>query len=75
MCHGEEIEVAHLPDHVVHEEVVRALSDVRPGVTEKKQIEDALRRNLGNRQSAARELHMHRTTLWRKMKEYGIRGQ
>ena len=35
-------------------------------------IRETLERKAGNRQKAARELGMHRTTLWRKMKKYGL---
>ena len=71
MCHGEEILPQHLPPAVTREG-----SRVN-GVTPKKKDErevilDALRRNQGNRTQAAKELGIHRTTLWRKAKSYGI---
>lgn len=39
---------------------------------EKKKILASLMRNNGSRTLAARELHWGRSTLWRKMKQYGI---
>ena len=36
-------------------------------------IEKALMKYLGNRVKAAKELGIDRTTLWRKMKRYGLR--
>ena len=39
---------------------------------EREIIIETLRRNGGNRARAATELGMHRTTLWRKIKSYGI---
>jgi len=40
--------------------------------TERQQITECLRRNLWNIPRAARELGMHRTTLWRKVKRMKI---
>jgi DNA-binding NtrC family response regulator len=39
---------------------------------ERQVIEDALIRHHWNREQAAAELRMSRTTLWRKMREYGL---
>ncbi|NIS15715.1 MAG: hypothetical protein GWO41_05490 [candidate division Zixibacteria bacterium] len=41
--------------------------------SEKKIIQEALQRNNGNKTRTARELGVHRSTLWRKIKTYGIR--
>ncbi len=40
--------------------------------TEKRAIDEALRRNPKNLKHAARELNISRTTLWRKMKKHGL---
>jgi DNA-binding NtrC family response regulator len=40
---------------------------------ERTTIQSALRRNRGNRSRAASELGIHRSTLIRKLKRYGIR--
>jgi PAS domain S-box-containing protein len=71
MCQGEEILVEHLPEHIVNE------SQSSGGVAydetkERDVILETLRRHGGNRARAARELGMHRTTLWRKLKSYGV---
>jgi PAS domain S-box-containing protein len=68
MCDGEELRPEHLPEHLV---VGVELSGVRPDRrSERRMIEDALKRHGGNRSAAAEELRMHRTTLWRKLKTY-----
>ncbi len=46
----------------------------QPAADERSAIVDALERTGGARTAAARQLGMSRTTLWRKMKEYGIDG-
>jgi PAS domain S-box-containing protein len=71
MCQSDEICVEHLPHHIVEE------SEIQNGFVadpkhEKEVIEEALKRHHGNRASVADELGMHRSTLWRKMKSYGI---
>ena len=40
--------------------------------SEKEVIAEALHRHRGNRSRVAEELGMHRSTLWRKMKIYGL---
>jgi transcriptional regulator with PAS, ATPase and Fis domain len=71
MCHGEEIEPAHLPSHIVNE--TAAVNGIVVGAQNEKQvILEALQRNHGNRTRAAEELGVHRSTLWRKLRTYGI---
>jgi len=75
LCHGEMIEVYHLPP-----KVVQAVSEKESepngknlaGKSEEAIIREALLRHLGNREKTAQELGMHRTTLWRKIKRYNI---
>jgi transcriptional regulator of acetoin/glycerol metabolism len=43
-----------------------------PHSREHRQILAALEKTGGHRRKAARKLNMERTTLWRKMKKYGI---
>jgi PAS domain S-box-containing protein len=71
MCRDEEIQVEHLPHHIVEESEIQSgfVCDPR---TEKEVIQEALTRHHGNRAKVAAELRMHRSTLWRKMKVYGI---
>jgi transcriptional regulator with PAS, ATPase and Fis domain len=71
MCHGEEIQMEHLPQHIITQ------GSATNGITRGRQNEkdiilDALQRNKGNRSRTAEELGLHRSTLWRKMKTYGI---
>jgi DNA-binding NtrC family response regulator len=70
MCNGDELLPEHLPAHITAD----AQLSTRPLThdTERRIIEEALRRHNGNRSAAASELRMHRSTLWRKLKTYGI---
>jgi PAS domain S-box-containing protein len=71
MCHGEEIQPQHLPATITREGGVA--NGITPGKqSEKEVIQEALRRHNGNRSRAAEELGIHRTTLWRKAKAYGL---
>lgn len=72
MCHGEKIEPMHLPQNITNTHVEsNGISQVAN--SEKKIIQEALQRNHGNKTRTARELGVHRSTLWRKLKMYGIR--
>jgi PAS domain S-box-containing protein len=71
MCHGEEIESHHLPATITREG--GATNGITPGKrSEREVILEALSRHRGNRSKAAQELGIHRTTLWRKAKAYGL---
>jgi PAS domain S-box-containing protein len=73
MCHGEEILPQHLPAAIAREGA--AVSGLAPNrQSEREVILEVLSRNHGNRSEAARELGIHRTTLWRKVKMYGLAG-
>ena len=72
------IEVACLPEHLGTRGAAANNSTTMPINTavhqaEKQSIREALRRNRGNRLAAARELGIHKSTLFRKMKRLGIR--
>ena len=71
MCHGEEIKLEHLPVQVVTQSEMSTTITYN-GNGERAVIEEALRRHRGNRTRAAEELGMHRSTLWRKLKTYGL---
>jgi len=62
LVRGNLIDVEHLPSYLQGEEA------------ERRRIEDALRRARWKRAEAARILGLSRSTLWRKMKKYGIRA-
>jgi transcriptional regulator with PAS, ATPase and Fis domain len=73
MCHDQEIRAEHLPVTITRQST--ASREVTPGKRDEKEvILEALRRNQGNRTKAAEELGIHRTTLWRKVKGYGLDG-
>ena len=74
------IEAQHLPAQVRGEAGDGATEETeryrceQPPDDERAAIVDALARTGGTRTAAAEQLGMSRTTLWRKMKEYGIEG-
>ena len=71
MCHDQTIDVAHLPSNIV-DQAERATGPLVAQKNEKQIIEESLQRNHGNRSLVAKELGMHRTTLWRKLKSMRI---
>jgi DNA-binding NtrC family response regulator len=71
MCHEEEIQLQHLPLSITRE-AGRVSGVTREKKSEREVIEETLLRHEGNRSGAARELGIHRTTLWRKLKTYGL---
>ena len=71
MCHGDEIELDHLPVQIIAQSEM-ASSVTLKGDSEKDVLAEVLRRHKGNRTQAAKELGMHRSTLWRKIKSYGL---
>ncbi len=71
MCNGDEIQISHLPAGIV--EQVRATPPAaRAPANEEEIIREALARLGGNRTLVAKELGMHRATLWRKIKTYHL---
>ncbi len=76
MCKGEIIELRHLPPELIERSKEALLEEKEVGrplqKTEAESIRKALKRNRGNRLRTARELGIDRSTLWRKIKRYGI---
>ena len=70
LCSGNVIRVEDLPEHI--REATKAQSRRLPPDSEEAIVRDTLRRAGGNRAKAARELGMHRSTFWRKLKRLGI---
>lgn len=73
MCRGGRISVEHLPkefrESLTKAPSARALSlHDRYQESEERTIREALERNLGRRSATAKELGIHPSTLWRKMK-------
>jgi PAS domain S-box-containing protein len=80
LCHGRILEYEHLPIELQDayqqfDERPIALKEehpIRRMFDEESAIKQVLELHRGNRQKAAEELGMDRTTLWRKMRRYGI---
>jgi len=76
LCRNCVIETEHLPEKVVETasngSVSRSKAEPYGDSSEEAVIAEALKRHYGNRELAARELGMHRGTLWRKMRKYNI---
>jgi PAS domain S-box-containing protein len=75
LCREGVIEIAHLPEELTAHGASRALpSDSRTAhdLLDAQAIHAALERNGDNRTAAARELGIHKTTLFRRMKKLGI---
>lgn len=74
MCRGTTLQVRHLPANLQ-----RTPHSPSPPATptflrnvERQAIIDALHRHGGNKLETAKELNLHRTSLWRKMRKYGL---
>jgi PAS domain S-box-containing protein len=75
LCGEGPVEPSHLPDDLMARAPPKARrTDLRGSVraAEAQSILDALKRNHFNRLAAARELGMHKTTLFRKIKALGL---
>jgi PAS domain S-box-containing protein len=77
LCHNGLIDVCHLPDSLQPGADSPPTPPEPPARSplEESQAETlrlALAQNSGNRDKTARQLRISRTTLWRKMKKYGI---
>jgi transcriptional regulator of acetoin/glycerol metabolism len=74
LCRGGVILPEHLPPEITGGMDSTILQDVpRHSDREREIIAEALARTGWNRSRAARRLGIDRTTLWRKIKEYGLR--
>ena len=75
LCTGPEITPQCLPETLkpVHPETASAQMTDRIRSMERQSIEEALRRNGFNRLAAAKELGMHKSTLFRKIKALGLK--
>jgi len=71
-CKGPVIDLEHLPEDLWEEESREQLSLTGRELVEAEKIRAILDRNPTTRDEAARALGMSRSTLWRKMKKYGI---
>ncbi len=76
MCQGTRIRKAHLPPELnpKSEIVIADEEATRPAIEsfERQLILETLEKNNGNKVLSAKELGLHRSTLWRKMNKYGL---
>jgi len=75
LCSGGDIKPRHLPEELVgRQRTSRSEGPLSLEALERAHIQQTLARHGGSRQDAARELGIHRTTLYRKMKKLGLVG-
>jgi len=67
VCNGDEINIDDLPLSI------KKKASHAPAHNEEGELLDVLRSNGWNRVKASKALKINRTTLWRKMKKYGLR--
>lgn len=73
LCSNEYIDMAHLPPSLVAKSRSDAGDNKNPVIAAQIQmITDALKRNNNNRNAAARDLGIHKSTLFRRIKKLGI---
>lgn len=78
LCRGQQIKVEHLPTELINtvsKSVGRETSLGPLDQAEAAAIVETLRKHGGSRRKAASDLGINKTTLWRKMKKYGITFQ
>ncbi|MFD1067813.1 sigma 54-interacting transcriptional regulator [Oceanobacillus locisalsi] len=68
------IDVDHIPNYLKHFDLLESpyIFQQEMKNKEKEVLMKALEENEGNKSKAAKELGMHRTTLYKKMKKYGL---
>jgi two-component system, NtrC family, response regulator HydG len=72
-CRSEAIEVEDLPRALVRSVLGEEMEEARDGSKSEKEVLQAVLEKVGwNRSKAAKMLGMHRTTVWRKMRELQI---
>jgi PAS domain S-box-containing protein len=75
MCQGEEIQLSHLPPELWQKktEYQKFSDEITPlQDAERQKLLEALERHDYNKVETAKELGMHRATLYRKMKKYSL---
>jgi DNA-binding NtrC family response regulator len=69
-CRGGQIKRDHLPPELLNgTPLIRSRKPGRPPKLDPKEVEDALKKNQGNRAKAARDLGVARSTLYRYLEE------
>jgi len=78
-CKDEELRPEHLPDHIRAVETGNFRCEIPPYLTldeiEREAIEQTLERTGGNVKKTAQILNLHRPTLYRKLRRYGLKKQ
>jgi PAS domain S-box-containing protein len=73
MCKEASIQPHHLPSYLLGlERELEAARETRMREVETRTILQVLRKHQGNKVRAARELGIHRTTLWRKLRDLNL---
>lgn len=75
LCRNDTINIAHLPEELtLHQSITEKTDDIRSvhDIIDAQAIRTALKRNGFNRTAAARELGIHKTTLFRRIKKLGL---
>jgi DNA-binding NtrC family response regulator len=77
-CEQDQITPANLPEHIQSSRVTKFRCEIPPYLTleeiEREAIELTLERTGGNVKKTAQILNLHRPTLYRKLKRYGLKG-
>lgn len=73
LCRGKTIRTDHLPPEVTASGKKGASSHINLEQLEMQTIRTVLKQCDGNLTRAAQQLGIHRTTLWRKMKKFGLK--
>jgi DNA-binding NtrC family response regulator len=77
-CREDQLTPENLPDHIRGERAGSPDCEIPPFLTleelERKAIEQTLERTGGNVKKAAQILNLHRPTLYRKLKRFGLKG-
>ncbi len=74
LCHSGWIGIGHLPEELTAHRMANTVADIRTArdVLDAQAIRAALERNAYHRLAAARDLGIHKSTLFRKMNQLGI---
>lgn len=77
-CRGDTIGPGQLPDHIQGQNVGTFRCEIPPYMTleeiDREAIEQTLERTGGNVKKTAQMLDLHRPTLYRKLRKYGLKG-
>jgi len=76
MCQSTRIRTSHLPPELTpkNQKMIIDEKESHPPIQafEKQLIQETLEKHNGNKILAAKDLGLHRSTLWRKMRKYGL---